>query len=112
VAGATGTLGLTVSNRGGEPTDGETVTVEDELPDGLTATAAAGDGWTCSGTRTVRCTRTDVLAPGASYPPVTVSVAVAADAPAQVTNAPTVTGHGGVWTESASDVIDIAREAR
>jgi len=109
-AGGTGTLTLTVSNRSGDPTDGETVTVEDELPDGLTATAAGGDGWTC--TAEVSCTRSDVLAPGASYPPVRIAVSVAADAPAQVINEPTVTGHGGVWTEIASDAIDIAREAR
>jgi uncharacterized repeat protein (TIGR01451 family) len=108
-AGQTGTLALTVSNRSTEPTDGETVTVTDAVPAGLRATAAAGDGWTCTGTATVRCTRTDVLAPGASYPPITIAVDVAADAPPAVTNAPTVTGHGGTWSELTSDRIEVAR---
>ena len=33
-----------------------------------------GPGWTCSGTRTRTCTRTDTLAPHASYPPITIAV--------------------------------------
>jgi uncharacterized repeat protein (TIGR01451 family) len=108
VRGQSGTLTLTVSNDGDEPTDGETVTVTDPIPAGLTATSAAGDGWTCTGSRTIRCARADVLAPGAAYPPIVISVNVAADAPAAVTNAPRVQGHGGVWTDAASDAIGVA----
>jgi uncharacterized repeat protein (TIGR01451 family) len=108
VRGQTGTLTLTVSNDEDEPTDGETVTVSDEIPAGLTATAAAGAGWTCSGTRTVRCTRSDVLAPGAAYLPISITVSVAAGAPATVTNNPLVEGHGGVWTDEASDDIGVS----
>jgi uncharacterized repeat protein (TIGR01451 family) len=100
------TLTLTVTNESRQSTDGSTVTVTDRIPAGLTATAAGGNGWTCGGTATVSCTRADVLAPGATYPPITITVDVAADA-TSVTNAPTVVGHGGVWRASASDAIEV-----
>jgi uncharacterized repeat protein (TIGR01451 family) len=100
------TLTLTVTNESSEPTDGSTVTVTDPIPAGLTATGATGNGWACTGTATVRCTRTDVLAPGATYPPITITVNVAADA-VSTSNAPTVVGHGGVWRSTASDPIPV-----
>jgi uncharacterized repeat protein (TIGR01451 family) len=100
------TLTLTVTNQSSEPTDGSTVTVTDPIPAGMTATAATGNGWTCTGTATVRCTRTDVLGPGATYPPITITVDVAADA-VSTTNTPRVVGHGGVWQATASDPIEV-----
>ena len=100
------TLTLTVTNESRQPTDGSTVTVTDPIPAGLTATAAGGNGWTCSGTATVSCTRADVLAPGATYPPITITVDVAPDA-VSTANAPTVVGHGGVWQATASDPIEV-----
>jgi uncharacterized repeat protein (TIGR01451 family) len=100
------TLTLTVTNESREPTDGSPITVTDPIPAGLTATAASGNGWTCTGTSTVRCTRTDVLAPGATYPPITITVDVAPTA-TSTTNAPTVVGHGGVWRSTASDAIEV-----
>src|SRR6476619_2133560 len=83
-----GTLTLTVSNRGPDPTDGSAVTVTDTLPAGLSAlvnnpgvgagpNSASGPGWACTA---VRCTRTDVLPAGASYPPIMITVAVASNA--------------------------------
>ncbi len=107
-AGQTGnTLTLTVTNESREPTDGSPITVTDPIPAGLTATAASGDGWTCTGTSTVRCTRTDVLAAGAAYPPITITVDVSPTA-SSTTNAPTVVGHGGVWRSAASDPITVS----
>src|SRR3954468_19838779 len=108
-----GTLTLVVTNAGADPTSG-TVTVADPLPTGLTAlvndynagagpVAASGAGWTCTATT---CTRGDALAPGASYPPIKVTVRTANTAPDSVTNAPTVTGGA-----SASDVIPIVLDA-
>ena len=47
-------------------------------------------------------------APGASYPPITISVDVGADA-VSTTNSPTVVGHGGVWRSTASDPIEVRR---
>jgi hypothetical protein len=47
-----------------------------------------------------------VLAPGATYPPITITVDVAADA-VSTTNSPTVVGHGQVWRSTASDPIEV-----
>src|SRR5207247_183217 len=86
------TYTLTVSNVGAGPTSG-TVTVTDTLPSGLTATGLAGSGWTCT-LATLTCTRSDVLAAGASYPPITLTVNVAANAPPSITNVAVVAGGG------------------
>jgi hypothetical protein len=50
----------------------------------------AGTGWVCTANA---CNRSDSLATGRSYPIITVTVDVAANAPSQVTN--TVTASGG-----------------
>jgi uncharacterized repeat protein (TIGR01451 family) len=106
------TLTLTVTNTSDEPSDpdpvgGSVVTVRDALPPGLRATAASGPGWTCSGSGTRTCRRTDTLAPHASYPPITITVDVAADAPPTITNSPTVTAHGQGWKDQADDAISV-----
>src|SRR6185369_6064471 len=107
--GQTGaTYALTVSNTAGSgPTSG-TVTVADTLPTGLTATALSGTGWTCT-VASVSCTRSDVLAAGASYPAITLTVTVSATAPASVTNTASVSGGGDVTAgnNSASDPTTI-----
>jgi uncharacterized repeat protein (TIGR01451 family) len=107
------TLTLTVTNAGDAP--GATpVTVTDTLPTGLVAltneanagagpNAASGSGWTCTA---LTCTRDDALAPGASYPPIKITVRTANTAPASVTNTASVSGGGGV-----SDVIPVALDA-
>jgi uncharacterized repeat protein (TIGR01451 family) len=100
------TLTLTVTNESGKATDGSPVTVTDPIPAGFTATAASGAGWTCAVAATVSCTRTDVLAPGATYPPITITVDVAPDA-VSTTNTPKVVGHGGVWQSTAADAIEV-----
>src|SRR5262249_43764821 len=83
---------VTISNVGSGSTSG-TVTVVDTLPAGLTATAMSGTGWSCTlATRT--CTTGAVLANGASYPAITLTVNVAANAAASVTNSVTVSGGG------------------
>jgi uncharacterized repeat protein (TIGR01451 family) len=87
-----GTYMLTVSNAGGGPSAG-TVTVTDTLPGGLTAVSISGMGWTCT-LATLTCTRVDALPPGATYPPITLIVAVAANAPASVSNSASVSGGG------------------
>ncbi|HVM96649.1 MAG TPA: hypothetical protein VMT89_09685, partial [Candidatus Acidoferrales bacterium] len=50
-------------------------------------------GWSCS-LATLSCSRTDVLASGASYPAIMVGVSVASNAPASVVNTATVSGGG------------------
>src|SRR5262245_30187310 len=105
-------LTLTVTNAGDAPASSASVT--DTLPTGLVAlindanagagpNAASGAGWTCTG---LTCTRSDALAPGASYPPIKITVRTANTAPASVTNTASVAGGG-----SASDVIAVALDA-
>jgi uncharacterized repeat protein (TIGR01451 family) len=91
--GETGaTYTLTANNIGPGPTAG-TVTVIDTLPASLTTTAMTGTGWTCV-VATVSCTRADALAASASYPPITLTVNVSANAPNSVVNAAAVSGGG------------------
>src|SRR5207245_1508269 len=97
--GQTGaTYTITASNSGTGPTSG-TVTVTDTLPSGLTATAISGTGWSCT-LGTLSCTRSDALAAGSSYPAITLTVNVANNAAASVTNAATVSGGGEVNTSN------------
>jgi uncharacterized repeat protein (TIGR01451 family) len=113
---AADTYTITVSNIGPGPSVG-TVTVTDTLPAGLAPTAANTgtiNGWSVSFSgQTILATRSDVLAAGASYPDVTVTVSVAVNAPASVTNSATVAGGGEVNTanDSASDVTPITQVA-
>jgi uncharacterized repeat protein (TIGR01451 family) len=72
------------------PTAG-TVTVTDTLPTGMTLASMTGTGWTCASNS---CCRNDALNPGAGYPAITVTVNVAWNAPAQVTNQVSVSGGG------------------
>jgi uncharacterized repeat protein (TIGR01451 family) len=72
---------ITVTNDENAATSG-TVTVTDFVPDGLTATSMNGTGWNCTlSPPTNSCTRSDVLAVGASYPPISLRVNVANNAP-------------------------------
>jgi uncharacterized repeat protein (TIGR01451 family) len=100
--GETGdTYTVTVSNTAGAgPTSG-TVTVTDTVPSGLTLDSMAGTGWTCAADSNT-CTRSDVLAAGASYPAITVTVDVASDATSPQVNSVTVSG-GGSASATATD---------
>ena len=81
-----------MTNVGNAPTSG-TVTVTEAPPPGLTITALSGSGWTCVvATRT--CLRADALAPGASYPDITVTAVVAPGAAGTVANGAVVSGGG------------------
>ncbi len=89
-AGAT--YAITVTNSGGSPTTG-TVSVTDNVPISLVPTSISGPGWSCT-PPAGPCTRSDSLAPGSNYPPLTITLNVASDAPAQVVNTATVSGGG------------------
>ena len=104
------TYSLVARNSGNRAATG-TVSVADTLPAGLTATAVAGDGWDCT-LATLTCTRSDALAAGESYPPIIVTVDVAADAPQSVTNTAKVTRGGqNTGNDDASDATPIAPPA-
>ncbi|HEX4786243.1 MAG TPA: Ig-like domain repeat protein [Candidatus Sulfotelmatobacter sp.] len=108
--GQTGaTYSVTANNAGSGPTVG-TVTVTDTLPSGLTATAINGSGWSCT-LGTLTCTRSDALAASSSYPIITLTVNVASNAPASLTNTAAVSGGGESNTsnDSASDVTTVTQ---
>src|SRR5262249_9740723 len=68
---------------------GQSVSVTDAPPSGLTVTAMSGTGWTCTTLPT--CVRSDLLSPSASYPPITVTVTVATNATSPQANSISVT---------------------
>jgi uncharacterized repeat protein (TIGR01451 family) len=107
--GNLGGYNITVSNSAsGGPTTG-TVTVTDTAPKGMTITAMAGTGWSCS--VLPACSRSDSLAAGASYPPINVTVRVANNTPTgtnALTNSASVTGGGDpAGPHNASDPTNI-----
>jgi hypothetical protein len=86
------TYTVTVSNQsgaGGGATSG-TVTVTDTVTSsGMTLTGMQGTGWSCA---IPTCTRSDALAGGSSYPPITATVNVGATANQLQVNSATVSG--------------------
>lgn len=102
------TYTLTVSNAPGAPSTSGTITVTDTLPNGLSLVSmtGAGTGWTCSSNS---CTNNGVLAGGASYPAITVTVSVAKNAPSSVTNMASVSavGSGAVSTTDPTTIRSV-----
>ena len=82
----------------------------DSLPHGPDGHGHGGTGWTVN-SATLTATRSDALAAGGSYPPLTLTVNVAANAPASVTNTATVSGGGETNTanDTASDTTAITQ---
>ncbi|HJR08737.1 MAG TPA: DUF11 domain-containing protein [Pyrinomonadaceae bacterium] len=114
--GSTGIYSITVNNLGPAATTGATVTVTDTLPAGLTvASVSAPSGWNCSGTvigsGTATCTSTNVVAAGQSFPVISLTVNVATNAAASVTNSVSVAGGGetNVANNTATDATVIDR---
>ncbi len=101
------TYTITVTNVGSLATTG-TVSVVDALPTGLTATAMSGTGWTIT-LGTLTATRADALNTNAAYPAITLTVSVATNAPASVTNSVSVSTGGDTNTmnDTANDITSI-----
>jgi uncharacterized repeat protein (TIGR01451 family) len=101
------TYTITVSNSGGADTSA-LITVNDNLPAGLTATDLSGVNWNCT-LSPLQCTRGDVLFAGTSFELITLTVNVAANAASSVTNTATVSGgaESNTANDSASDVTQI-----
>jgi hypothetical protein len=101
---------ITVSNVGFGPTVG-TVTVVDTLPNVTNPpvpTAMSGTGWTCT-LATLTCTRSDALASGSSYPPITLTVNIPINIQNNFTNTAKVSGGGDVNpnNNTATDPISL-----
>ncbi|HXO37087.1 MAG TPA: hypothetical protein VN872_00535 [Candidatus Acidoferrum sp.] len=101
------TYTITVSNTGSVDTT-SLITMNDNLPAGLTATALTGVNWNCT-LSPLQCARGDVLVAGTSFEPITLTVNVAPNAASSVTNTATVSGGTETNTanNSASDVTQI-----
>jgi uncharacterized repeat protein (TIGR01451 family) len=100
------TYTITISNSGADTS--ALITVNDNLPAGLTATDLSGPNWNCT-LSPLQCTRGDVLFAGTSFEPITLTVNVAPNAASSVTNVATVSGGAEVNTanDSASDLTQI-----
>lgn len=96
---------VTVSNAANAGYSSGTVTVTESLPTGMTMVSMAGTGWTCA-PNGVTCSRADSLANGSSYPPITVTVNVAANATSPQVNAVGVSG-GGSPNANATDSTNV-----
>ncbi len=94
---------VTVFNAGAIATTGA-VTLTETLPSGFTLVSMTGTGWLCRGTT---CTRSDSLEGGGSYPPITVTVNIDANAASPQVNSAAVTG-GGSPNATGTDVASIA----
>ncbi len=105
--GGTGEFTVTVSNEGGAASSGA-VTVIEQPPAGMTVTSMSGAGWTFDANN-LAVTRSDALAAGEGYPPITVSVTLATDAASALTNTVTVAGGGDVnaANNSAEDAVTV-----
>lgn len=91
--GSNGSYTLSVSNAAGVALDPEvnTITITDTLPAGLTYVSGVGTGWSCSAVaQTATCTHPPLLAPGASLPNLTLTVAVGPTSAPAITNTATV----------------------
>jgi len=100
---------VSVMNAGTGPTTGM-VSVSDSVPPTLTPASIAGQGWTCvqpSGP----CTRMDVLYPRTRFPDLTLSVAVAPDAPTTVANTVTVSQDGKTMSSTSDPTTITAASA-
>jgi uncharacterized repeat protein (TIGR01451 family) len=109
VRGTTATWSITVHNAvPGSSTSG-TVTVSDVLPSAYTLSSYSGIGWSCSGTTSVTCTSTLVVAGGLDFPVLSLTVNVPAGSPANVANTAIVSGGGEreAANDTATDPVDV-----
>jgi uncharacterized repeat protein (TIGR01451 family) len=97
------TYTIAVSNTGAADTSA-LITMNVNLPAGLTATDLSGLNWNCT-LSPLQCTRGDTLFAGTSFEDITVTVSVANNAPASFTASATVSGGGESNTanDTASD---------
>lgn len=86
------TYTITVSNSGAADTSA-LITVNFNLPAGITATALSGTNWNCT-LSPLQCTRGDTLLASTSFEDITLTVNVANNAAASFTASATVSGGG------------------
>jgi hypothetical protein len=101
---------LTATAGPGGPTFGQVV-LADTLPPGVTGVAMTGSGWTCPSSllsTLPTCYRSDVIPANTSYPPVTLTVSVAGNAPTgSAVNTVELSGGGAFAPAVATDATTI-----
>jgi uncharacterized repeat protein (TIGR01451 family) len=110
VANQTGTYTIDVSNTGPGSTNGQTVTVTDALPAGLTqSNISASPDWNCGSSTTtqVNCTSTTAVSSGNPFTPIVVTVTPALTSGTSVSNFAAVGGTGITGATSTDDVTTI-----
>jgi alpha-tubulin suppressor-like RCC1 family protein len=101
---------LNVTNSPSAGLTSGTVFVTDFVPAGTTLLSISGPGWSCTAA-SATCSRSDVLAPGASYPTIGVGVYVFPAAPLSTTNYANVGGGGTATPGTASDATTVSPQA-
>jgi uncharacterized repeat protein (TIGR01451 family) len=94
---------ISVTNNGSSPTSAVT-NVTDTLPSGMTPISGSGSGWGCViAAQTVSCTSsTFVAGAGGAFPVLTLSVDVASNAAASLSNTAAVSGGGDLNSHSSN----------
>jgi uncharacterized repeat protein (TIGR01451 family) len=95
------TYKVAVSNTSATAPTSGAVTVTETVPAGMPLVSMSGTGWSCPANGST-CTRGDALGAMASYPSITVTVNVAANAGSPLANAVSVSG-GGAATAGTTD---------
>jgi uncharacterized repeat protein (TIGR01451 family) len=109
---AADTYTIYVSNGGSASTSGSQITVTFTLPAGLTPAASMNgtiiNGWSVAVSgQTVTATRSDVLAPDANYPGLTITVSAASNASGALSSTASVSGGGNVGSASDSVTVNV-----
>jgi uncharacterized repeat protein (TIGR01451 family) len=104
--GQNGVFTIAISNTGNASTNG-TITATDTLPTGMTFVSGTGSNWSCSAVvQIVTCTDLGSIAPSAAAANITLTVAVASNAPATIMNTAAVTSTGSP-TVSSTDTVTV-----
>jgi uncharacterized repeat protein (TIGR01451 family) len=90
--GGNGSFTILVTNAGSTASSGS-LTLTETPPAGMSINSMSGSGWAYNPSNQT-CTRSDSLAAGASYPPVTVNVTFNTDAATELSNTASITGGG------------------
>jgi uncharacterized protein (TIGR01370 family) len=99
---------VTVANGASAGASNGKVTVTETVPSGETLGSVSGSGWTCPGAGGANtCDRGDTLSSGTTYPAITVTVNVAANATSPQVNQVSVSGGGMTSTVSTTDSTTI-----
>ena len=105
--GGSGSFSILVTNAGNTSTNGS-ITLSESPPVGMSINSMSGNGWAYNASNQT-CSRSDALAPGESYPPITVEVSFNSDANTELTNTASISGGGDAnpSNNSASDSVTL-----